>query len=179
MLVVADEWLFFHPAVVGVLIPVINNGAVFLAISSIAGDPDSPLMQVLRATYKDGTPACRILNWIEACKECQRNGTPESCTHKYEAPQHFGSQHGRERTEALMSHDREVWARENENVMSKPLMEAAFRPAWIDALCNEELFYDSHRTINHIFVSVDPSACTDRNLYVITTSFFIDGQLVV
>lgn len=179
MLVVADEWLFFHQNVVGVLIPVINNGAVFMAISSIAGDPDSPLMQVLRAQYKDGTPACRILNWIEACKDCERAGTQESCTHRYQAPQHFGSHHGRERSEALMSGDKEAYERENNNVMSKPLLEAAFRPEWIDALCDAKNAYNSHRTVYQLYVTIDPSAATGRNLYVLTSCIFIDGQMVV
>jgi predicted metal-binding transcription factor (methanogenesis marker protein 9) len=177
--VVADELLFFHPGCWRVLVPVMNNGATFMMISSIAGDPDAPMMQVLRSKYRDGTPAVKVLNWIESCKECERKGQAEMCPHRQQAPQHFGSYHGDERAEALMSIDREAYLAENKNVMSKPLMEAAFRSEWIDAMLSGEAEYSSERAIHQLYVTVDPSAAKDRNLYVLVSFIFVDGRLVV
>jgi hypothetical protein len=49
--------------------------------SSISTDVDSPVTQLLDNKYKDGTPVVKKLNWSETCKDCERRGIPETCTH--------------------------------------------------------------------------------------------------
>jgi len=93
-------------------------------------------------------------------------------------PEHFQTWSGQEKLERLMSQNPDSFDREMLNIGTKPTLEAAFRKEWIDAMVSKT-YKDTHRTINHLFVTIDPSAAKDRNLYVVTSAFFIDGQCVV
>ena len=64
-LIVADEFLFFHPDVLPCILPTLATGAIFIIISSIAPDGDSPLRKMLDCKYEDGTNVIKLLNWIE------------------------------------------------------------------------------------------------------------------
>jgi hypothetical protein len=192
MLICADEFLFFNPAVLPALLPTLANGAAFVMTSSVSPDGDSPITQLLDVKYKDGTNVVKKLNYIKSCRECERRGTPETCTHiarmsppfyllklmEAGRPEHFQTWSGQEKLERLMSQNPDSFDREMLNIGSKPTLEAAFRQEWIDAMVSTK-YSDSQRTVNHLFVTIDPSAAKDRNLYVLTSAFFIDGQCVV
>jgi hypothetical protein len=77
--------------------------------------------------------------------------------------------------EALMpkeAHDVEML-----NIVAKSSKQAAFKSEWVDAMLRRK--YSERRTINHLFITIDPSATKNRNLYVLTSGFFVDGQFVV
>ncbi len=48
-------------------------------------------MKLIEATYDDGTPVVKKLNWVQACIICKRKGVAEKCTHMPRTPQHFQS----------------------------------------------------------------------------------------
>jgi hypothetical protein len=173
----ADEFLFFNPAVLPALLPTLATGAIFVMTSSVSPDGDSPLVKLLDTKYNDGTNVVRKLNWTEACKTCERKGIADRCTHITRPPQHFQSFGGQERMNRLMSQNAESFDREILNIGGKPGITAAFESQWLDAIVAQE--YDLRKPINHFFITVDPSAAKDRNLYVIMSMIFVDGQCVM
>jgi hypothetical protein len=64
-LVVADEFLFFNPEVLPAILPTLATDAMFIIISSIAPDTDSPLRKILETKYDSGRPVIQLLNWIQ------------------------------------------------------------------------------------------------------------------
>ena len=66
-LIVADEFLFFHPDVLPCILPTLATDAIFIIISSVAPDGDSPLRKMIDCTYDDGTRVIKLLNWIQVC----------------------------------------------------------------------------------------------------------------
>ncbi len=66
----------------------------------------------------------------------------------------------------------------NSNVGDKPSIECAFLKEWIDCMMQHP--YASNTQIQYLFVTLDPSACKDRNCYALTSMFFTyDGRCVV
>jgi len=66
-LVVCDEFLFYDAEALPAILPTLATDAIFIVISSIAPNGDSPLLKVLRSTYPDGTNVFKMLNWIQVC----------------------------------------------------------------------------------------------------------------
>lgn len=177
MMIVCDEFMFFNPAALPAILPTLATGAVFVMISSVSPDGDSPIVRLLDTCYEDGTPVVRKLNWVQACKDCQRKGIADRCTHIARPPQHFQSYGSQARLSRLMSHNQEANDRENLNIGGKPSISAAFERAWIDATVARP--FQLTRTVHHIFVTIDPSAGKDRNYYAVMSTIFVDGICVV
>jgi hypothetical protein len=110
--VFADEFLFFNFEALPAILPVLLTGALFVMISSICPDGDSPILKVINAKYKDGTPVVRLLNWIQSCIACKRKGLQDKCKHIKAQVQHFVTNVGQERVEAFMSTNEEAANRE-------------------------------------------------------------------
>lgn len=53
-LIVCDEFLFFHLDVLPVILPTLATGSMFIMISSVAPDGDSPLRKIIDTKYADG-----------------------------------------------------------------------------------------------------------------------------
>jgi len=66
-LAVADEFLFFNPEVLPAILPMLATDAIFIIISSVAPDGDSPLRKIIDTCYDDGSPVIKLLNWITVC----------------------------------------------------------------------------------------------------------------
>jgi hypothetical protein len=81
MIIFADEFLFFNHAVLPAMLPTLATGAAFIMTSSVSPDGDNPLLKLLSAKYPDGTDVVKNLNWIQSCKNCERRGLAERCTH--------------------------------------------------------------------------------------------------
>ena len=77
----------------------------------------------------------------------------------------------------LMSHNAESFNREILNIGGKPGITAAFESQWLDDMISRE--YTLKKTVKHIFITVDPSGAKDRNLYVVMSSIFVDGQCII
>lgn len=192
MIIFADEFLFFNHAVLPAMLPTLATGAAFIMTSSVSPDGDNPLLKLLSAKYPDGTDVVKNLNWIQSCKNCERRGLAERCTHIAREPQHFQSHAGHERLMCLMSQNRESYDREMLNIGGLPTIRSAFETQWIDHIV--ENTYTCDKTIDRLFITIDPSAgllhtpianspthqlAKDRNLYVILSTIFVDGQCVV
>jgi len=39
--------------------------------------------------------------------------------------------------------------------------------------------YSSIQSIKYLFITIDPSACKDRNCYVLTSMIFVNGKCIV
>jgi hypothetical protein len=76
-----------------------------------------------------------------------------------------------------MSHNAESFDREMLNIGGKPGITAAFETQWLDAMISRE--YEIRKAVKHIFITIDPSAAKDRNLYVIMSTVFIDNQCII
>ena len=90
-LVVCDEFMFFNPGVLPAILPTLATDAMFIIISSVAPDGDSPLRKVIDALYPDGTRVIKLLNWCKVCASCELRGLQDSCNHLTRPPQHFQS----------------------------------------------------------------------------------------
>jgi hypothetical protein len=156
MAIFADEFLFFNVAALPALLPTLANGAAFIMISSVSPDGDNPVTQVIDTTYSDGTPVVKKLNWNQACEPCKRKGLQDTCTHIARPPQHFQSYTGQERLNRLMSFNAEAFDREMLNIGGKPSITSAFDRHWIDYMVDN--YYECDRAIDHIFITIDPSA---------------------
>lgn len=51
---VCDEFLFFNPEVLPAILPTLATGSMFIMISSVAPDGDSPLRKIIETKYPDG-----------------------------------------------------------------------------------------------------------------------------
>ena len=134
-------------------------------------------MRLLDTKYADGTAVVKKLNWVQACIECQRKNMADRCNHIARPPQHFQSFAGQERLARLMSHNSEAYDREMLNIGAKPMISAAFQRDWIDAM--DSTAYTLRKTVDHIFITIDPSATKNRNLYALMSTIFVDGLAVV
>jgi hypothetical protein len=81
MIIFADEFLFFNHAVLPAMLPTLATGAAFIMTSSVSPDGDNPLLKLLSAKYPDGTDVVKNINWIQSCKNCERRGLQDRCTH--------------------------------------------------------------------------------------------------
>ncbi len=90
-LVVCDEFMFFNPGVLPAILPTLATDAMFIIISSVAPDGDSPLRKVIDALYPAGTRVIKLLNWCKVCPSCERRGLQDTCNHMTRPPQHFQS----------------------------------------------------------------------------------------
>lgn len=145
--------------------------------SSVSPDGDSPLVKLLDTKYNDGTDVVKKLNWVQSCKSCERKGIADRCTHISRPPQHFQSFGAQERMNRLMSQNAESFDREILNIGGKPGITAAFESDWLDSIVARK--YELKKTVNHIFITVDPSAAKDRNLYAIMSMIFVDGCCIM
>lgn len=76
-----------------------------------------------------------------------------------------------------MSYNAEAYDREMLNIGGKPDIMPAFRGELIDAMIAEP--YTRERTVDQIFVTIDPSGGKDQSLYALLSTIFIDGICVV
>ena len=88
-IVFMDEFLFFDPRALPVILPTLANGAALVLTSSIAPNAADDLMRLFEAKYADGTRVVNVLNWIEACPACTKANRADRCTHVVRRPQHF------------------------------------------------------------------------------------------
>jgi hypothetical protein len=86
-----DEFLFMNIAAYPAMLPSSATGGMLIMISSMSGNANSPAMKLIDATYDDGTPVVKKINWVQACIICKRKGVAEKCTHMPRTPQHFQS----------------------------------------------------------------------------------------
>lgn len=185
------------------ILPTLATGAACIFTSSVSVDGDSPIVRMMQTTYPDGSPVVRSLCWVQACMTCQRKGIADRCTHIIRMfsfhyhpicpfhhwsmggiisyftgpPQHFSSWGAQERVSRLMSIDTDAHKREMLNIGSTPNVSSAFQREWIDAMVSRT--YTLRKTVQHIFVTIDPSAGKDRNYYALMSTIFVDGQCVV
>ena len=76
-----------------------------------------------------------------------------------------------------MSIDTDAHKREMQNIGTTPNTTSAFQREWIDAMVART--YTLRKTVQHIFVTIDPSAGKDRNYYALLSTIFVDNQCVV
>lgn len=86
-----DEFLFMNPGAFPAIFPSTATGAMLVLISSMSGNSNSPAMKLIEATYDDGTPVVKKLDFRQSCSVCKRKGVPETCTHLTKLPQFFQS----------------------------------------------------------------------------------------
>ena len=70
-----------------------------------------------------------------------------------------------------------AYDREMNNIGDKPTIFAAFQREWIDYMIENP--YRSIASVKYLFVTIDPSACKDRNCYVVTSMIFVNGRCIV
>lgn len=82
-----------------------------------------------------------------------------------------------EKLKLLMAQNEGANDREMNNIADTPTISAAFEREWIDFMLENE--YRSIASVKHLFVTIDPSACKDRNCYVLTSMIFVKGTCIV
>ena len=63
------------------------------------------------------------------------------------------------------------------NISDKPTITNAFEKEWIDYAIHN--LYELRTVVNHLFITIDPSAGKDLNYYVLSSFIFVDGKCVV
>ena len=129
-----DEFFFFNPKAFASIFPVTATGAMLVMTSSLSPGAQTSAMRILDVTYDDGTPVVKKLNWVQACVECRRKGTPEKCHHIARPPQHFQSWGSQARLSKLLSVDPAAYDREVLNITDDPSIVPAFQSEWIDSM---------------------------------------------
>lgn len=173
-MVFMDEFLFFDPRALPVILPTLNNGASLVLTSSIAPNAATDLMRMLDARYPDGTRVVNVLNWIVSCTTCKKQGKADRCTHVNRRPQHFQKASHQERMRALMSifpgsHERELL-----NIMDEPTRAPAFDGESINALSLESHTYRDESYVPRFFVCVDPNGGSFSSDMVITSCCYLN-----
>lgn len=79
-----------------------------------------------------------------------------------EQPQHFQSHAANERMECMM--DEQSYRREIQNEEEMPSISNAFEKSWIDSMVKNT--YLLSKDMNHIFITIDPSAGISLSLYI-------------
>jgi hypothetical protein len=179
-MVFMDEFLFFDPRALPVILPTLANGAALVLTSSIAPNAADDLMRMLDVRYADGTRVVNVLNWIVSCKACQARGASDRCTHRrQQRPQHFQKAIHQERQKALMSIFAGSYEREMLNVPDKPTRKPAFDHATIEALRGQDRTYAHNQYIPRFFVVIDPNAGSFSSDMVLTSCCYLQlGGLV-
>jgi hypothetical protein len=157
-MVFMDEFLFFDPRALPVILPTLANGAALVLTSSIAPNAADDLMRMLDVRYPDGTRVVNVINWIVACKTCRARGVSDRCTHSRHRLQHFQKAVHQERQKALMSIFSGSYEREMLNVPDKPTREPAFDLATVEAIRGPERTYALDQYVPRFFVVIDPNA---------------------
>lgn len=57
--------MFFNPGVLPAILPTLATDAMFIIISSVAPDGDSPLRRIIDALYPDGRRVIKLLDWVQ------------------------------------------------------------------------------------------------------------------
>ena len=159
------------------IIPTLATGAIFIATSSVAPDGDSPITRLLDVKYPNGKPVVEKLVWIQSCHDCKRKGIADRCSHIKRPPQHFQSHATQARVDCLMSFDSDAKAREMDNIGDKPAITSAFKKDWIDHMTSKA--YTLKKSVDHIFITIDPSAGKDRNYYALLSAIFVNGECII
>ncbi len=56
--------------------------------------------------------------------------------------------------------------------MTEATISLAFQSDWLDAMADENRYYNLHNDIQHVFITIDPSAGSAKSLYVILSMFY-------
>jgi hypothetical protein len=173
-MVFMDEFLFFDPRALPVILPTLANGAALVLTSSIAPNVADDLMRMLNVRYADGTRVVNVLNWIVSCRTCKKLNKADRCTHVVRRPQHFQKSSDVERQAALMSVFSGAYEREMLNVPDAPTREPAFNHASIDWLSSsKEAIYDRDEFVPRFFVCIDPNGGSFSSDMVLSSCAYI------
>jgi hypothetical protein len=172
-----DEFFFFNPKAFASIFPVTATGAMLVMTSSLSPGAQTSAMRILDVTYDDGTPVVKKLNWVQACVECRRKGTPEKCHHIARPPQHFQSWGSQARLSKLLSVDPGAYDREVLNITDDPSIVPAFQSEWIDSMLSTAQSLQG--AYSHFFIAIDPSGGRDRNFYALVSMVFTPDRCIV
>lgn len=172
-----DEFLFFDPRALPVILPTLANGAALVLTSSIAPNAADDLMRLFDAKYSDGTRVVTVLNWIEACPACTKANRADRCTHVVRRPQHFqkgtdqvrpcllvGTNHCshpyvQDRLRALLGvFGGGHWEREMLNVADEPTRKPAFKFEDLQFLRSPLAVYRDEYACKRFITCIDPNA---------------------
>ena len=164
-----DEFLFFDPRALPVILPTLANGAALVLTSSIAPNAADDLMRLFDAKYADGTRVVSVLNWIEACPSCSKANRADRCTHVVRRPQHFQKGSDQERLRALFGVFPGHYEREMLNVVDEPTRRPAFEFKDLEFLRSSAAIYSESYGSNSFFTCIDPNGGSLSSDYVITS----------
>lgn len=173
-MVFMDEFLFFDPRALPVILPTLANGAALVLTSSIAPNVADDLMRMLNVRYADGTRVVNVLNWIVSCRTCKKLNKADRCTHIVRRPQHFQKFSDQERQAALMSvfagaHEREIL-----NVPDAPTRSPAFNQDAIEWVrTNRDAIYTRDDYVPRIFYTIDPNGGSFSSDMVISSCAYV------
>lgn len=168
-IVFMDEFLFFDPRALPVILPTLANGAALVLTSSIAPNAADDLMRMFEAKYLDGTRVVNVLNWIEACPTCTKANRAGRCTHVVRRPQHFQKGSDQDRLRALLGVFPGAYEREMLNVADEPTRRPAFRAEDIAFLRSADAIYDKEYAMHRFFTCIDPNAGSLSCDFIITS----------
>jgi hypothetical protein len=61
--IIFDEFCYMVPSFFEAILPTLSTGAAGAMISSVSKDPDNPVVAILDAKYRDGSPIFKLLSW--------------------------------------------------------------------------------------------------------------------
>lgn len=73
---------------------------------------------------------------------------------------------------AIMKNFHGAFEREIQNEMQEPNISRAFKSETIDAMFDLKRKYRESSDVNHVFISIDPSAGIGRSFYIIVSMFY-------
>ena len=169
VMVMFDEFLFFDPRALPVILPTLANGAALVMTSSIAPNAADDLMRLFDARYPDGTRVVKVINWIEACPTCSAQNRADRCTHVTRRPQHFQNGTDVERLKALLKTFPGAYEREMQNQVDEPTRRPAFDKKLIDNLVDPKKLYKRDYIFQRVYIIIDPNGGSLSSDFVLTS----------
>jgi hypothetical protein len=164
-----DEFLFFDPRALPVILPTLANGAALVLTSSIAPNAADDLMRLFDAKYDDGTRIVNVLNWIDACPSCTKANRADRCDHVVRRPQHFQKGSDMDRLRGLLMTFPGHFKREMQNVADEPTRRPAFKAEDLAFLRTQEAIYSQEYACRRFFVCIDPNAGSLSSDFAVTS----------
>jgi len=141
-------------------------------------DPNNYYSKLLELKDERGQPFFQIHKFVMACAACLEAGTPASCTHMWASLPPWQSERKHKKIRAMMADQEALLMRETQGIMSD-MHQRAFDPKLI-AFAEKQppVIIKSTLTIEHVFVTIDPSGGGESH-FAVTSVIYRQGQVVV
>lgn len=155
-----------------------NDNVAVLGISTpnnVQGNYYSALLEMERP---DGTPLFKVIDLEVACKKCKEAGIPELCDHKVEIVPFWQTAARKEMLQSIFKDRPDLFAQEILGAKDSSQL-FIFHKTWIDAFKQNNDYTRLPAAVDVLYTAIDPAGGGMPSDYVIVTTTFHQGHIVV